>query len=126
MIAIQIFGAKKLIDTLQSKLVDKSSSEPFRKLVLKAEAKAKKSTVVDTGRLRSSISHKIQNKTGIIETNVDYAEFVEFGTQKMEARHMEGSAKVLGEGMFAYTIRDMADELKDFETKVVSGIEKAF
>ena len=48
------------------------------------EGEAKKLCVVDTGRLRSSITHSVDaNENGIsivIGTNVEYAPYVEFGT----------------------------------------------
>ena len=43
---------------------------------------------VDTGRLRGSITHGVDNaeKVAYIGTNVEYAAYVEFGTSKMPAR----------------------------------------
>lgn len=42
---------------------------------------------VDTGRLMNSISHATTNKAAYIGTNVEYALYVEEGTQKMAAAH---------------------------------------
>ena len=53
---------------------------------LKAEAEAKKICPVDTGRLRSSITHKVEGLLGEVGTNVHYAPYVEFGTRKMKAQ----------------------------------------
>lgn len=40
---------------------------------------------VDTGRLRNSITHDIEDKnTAVIGTNVKYAPYVEFGTSKSQ------------------------------------------
>ena len=41
---------------------------------------------VDTGRLRGSISHSHDDDTAYIGTNVEYAQYVEFGTRRMKAR----------------------------------------
>lgn len=42
---------------------------------------------IDTGRLRNSISHAVEDDAAYIGTNVEYAPYVEYGTQKMEANH---------------------------------------
>lgn len=41
---------------------------------------------VDTGRLRGSISHSHDDENAYIGTNVEYAQYVEFGTRRMSAR----------------------------------------
>lgn len=106
--------------------VSKGISDGLKKLTLKVEAFAKKSTVVDTGRLRSSITHEIGKDSAKVGTVVEYAEFVEYGTIKMEPRHMEASTKVLGQGMMAYTVEKMGDDIKEFEKKVISDTKKRF
>ncbi len=54
---------------------------------LKAEGYAKILCPVDTGRLRNSITHTRGGKeTEIIGTNVEYAPYVEFGTQRTKAQ----------------------------------------
>ena len=45
-----------------------------------AEGYAKESCPVDTGRLRASISHAVQEDTVYVGTNVEYAPYIEFGT----------------------------------------------
>ena len=53
---------------------------------LRIEGDAKKKCPCDTGLLRSSIQHRVENKDtnveGIIGTKTEYASFVEFGTSK--------------------------------------------
>ena len=50
---------------------------------LQAEGYAKRyETWVDTGRLRNSITHTSDDDTAYIGTNVEYAPYVEYGTQK--------------------------------------------
>ena len=60
------------------------------RLVLRIEALAKRLCAVDTGRLRSSITHDLgvdgRGLYGMVGTNVEYAIFLEFGTRHMRAR----------------------------------------
>lgn len=53
-----------------------------------AEGYAKDYCPVDTGRLRNSISHAVDESDNavVIGTNVEYAAYVELGTSRMEAR----------------------------------------
>lgn len=50
------------------------------------EGYAKLLCPVDTGRLRSSISHAPDGNTEYIGTNVDYAPYLEYGTVDMKAQ----------------------------------------
>jgi len=56
----------------------------------KVESAAKRNAPVDTGRLRSSITHELgqagRDLVARIGTNVDYAPHVEFGTYRMSAQ----------------------------------------
>ncbi len=100
-----IIGATKLISTLTSSRVIKGPLDKgIRKITFKYEALVKKATVVDTGRLRSSIHSEFNPMRASVGTNVFYAPFVEYGTQRMAARHVEGSSpeRIKGEGMFRY------------------------
>lgn len=55
---------------------------------LLAEAYAIKKCPVDTGRLRGSISHGVDEaeQCAFIGTNVEYAPYVEYGTSKMKPK----------------------------------------
>jgi HK97 gp10 family phage protein len=57
---------------------------------LRVESGAKRLCPVDTGRLRSSITHAVeqdeQGLVGRIGTDVDYAPFVELGTSRAPAQ----------------------------------------
>lgn len=57
---------------------------------VKIEAAAKRLCPVDTGRLRSSITHDVNRRgrtvVGRVGTNVDYAKHVEFGTRYQSAQ----------------------------------------
>lgn len=55
---------------------------------LTAEGYAKKNTPVDTGRLRNSIAHAVEDGAAFIGTNVEYAVFVEAGARGRSGVHM--------------------------------------
>ena len=44
--------------------------------------------LVDTGRLRNSISHTVDGEAVYIGSNVEYAPYVELGTSRAKAHHM--------------------------------------
>lgn len=46
------------------------------------EGQAVSTVAVDTARLKQSITKQVNPRTAIIGTNVEYAPYVEFGTQK--------------------------------------------
>jgi len=51
-----------------------------------AETYAKADCPVDTGRLRNSISHAVEDNEAVIGSDCEYASFVELGTRKMKAQ----------------------------------------
>lgn len=53
-----------------------------------AEGFAKRSTPVDTGRLRNSISHTVVGNDVYIGTNVEYGPYIELGTVNYTGKHM--------------------------------------
>lgn len=57
---------------------------------INVESAAKRVCPVDTGRLRSSITHSLatdeRGLLALIGTNVEYARYVEFGTRRMRAQ----------------------------------------
>ena len=55
---------------------------------LTAEGHAKKETPVDTGRLRNSIAHAVENDAAYIGTSTSYAPFVELGARGRKGVHM--------------------------------------
>ncbi|KKO08319.1 hypothetical protein LCGC14_0050170 [marine sediment metagenome] len=126
-LSLKFIGGKKLFAALSSsRTVGKPLDNGIRKTTLYYDGLVKKATVVDTGRLRSSIHHELNPKRASVGTNVQYAQFVEYGTAKMEARHMEGSSKVLGEGMFSYAWGLLLDWLKKGNHDIHVEIDKEF
>lgn len=59
-----------------------------KRAALAVEGGAKERCPVDTGRLRSSITHQVDadGLSAVVGTNVDYAPHVEFGTSRMAAQ----------------------------------------
>lgn len=59
-----------------------------KRAALNVEGGAKERSPVDTGRLRASIAHEIQEGglSALVGTNVEYAPHQEFGTQRMAAQ----------------------------------------
>lgn len=53
---------------------------------LQGERNAKMICPVDTGNLRNSITHTRDEEAAYIGTNVEYAPYVEYGTQKTKAQ----------------------------------------
>ena len=67
--------------------MDTKASKVLEMLGLKAEGYEKLICPVDTGRLRNSITHtQLDKTTEIIGTNVEYAAYVELGTQRQRAQ----------------------------------------
>jgi len=66
--------------------INKENKKIISKACLMVERDAKILCPVDTGRLRSSITHEIEGTTGRVGTNVEYALFLELGTEKMSPR----------------------------------------
>ena len=85
--------------------IDKPAQDGVRNIAKRLEAETKRATEVDTGRLRASMTHCMIGMGAEVGSNVKYASFVEYGTENMEARHMEGSRKILGLGMLGYALQ---------------------
>ena len=126
-ISIVMAGATKLVAALGSKdTIGKPVGDGIRKIALYYDGLVKKATVVDTNRLRSSITNQINPPNATIGTNVGYARFVEYGTANMEARHMEGGTKVLGTGMFAHAMGLLHSWLDKDNHNIHKDIDKEF
>lgn len=69
-----------------------------------AEGYAKDECPVDTGRLRNSISHEVQEDDVYIGTNVEYAPYVEYRDKARDkARHTTGKAHFLRDAATTHT-----------------------
>ena len=68
--------------------LEKAKKRGLEAIGLVAEGHAKKETPVDTGRLRNSISHAVDDTAAYIGTNVEYAPYVELGERGRDGKHM--------------------------------------
>lgn len=75
----EIINLDKLNYKLEN-LANLNVSKALNRACLVVENEAKRLCPVDTGDLRSSITHEINNDVGIVGTNKEYAPYVEFGT----------------------------------------------
>jgi len=124
----EVVGVEALLRKLSKDNFKQPISDSIKKMTVWFEANVKVSTPVDTGRLRSSIAARINPQEGQVFTNVKYAPFVEYGTHKMEARHVErgSSARKLGQGMFSYTLEQLQNKMRDFTNDLVKSIKVRF
>lgn len=81
----------------------------------KIEADAKLLAPVSTGHLRRSIKTKISKAgyTATIGTNVEYSNYVEFGTSKMDAQPFLIPAYVKHKDDFKEELKDILDKVGD-------------
>lgn len=75
----EIINLDKLNYKLEN-LANLDVSKALNRACLVVENEAKRLCPVDTGDLRSSITHEVHNDIGIVGTNKEYAPYVEFGT----------------------------------------------
>lgn len=68
--------------------IDRALVAALEEVGLVAEGYAKRACPVDTGRLRNSITHIVDEdgKCAVIGTNVEYAPYVELGTRHQKAQ----------------------------------------
>ena len=125
MLNFKIIGLDKLNKKLSSDTIKNPLAEGIKKIAFALEGETKKATVVDTGRLRSSIFTKYGATEGMVGTNVQYAPSVEYGvpTRNLEARHMEGGTRVLGLGMFGYGIEQIKKKMGNLLKSIGIAIE---
>ena len=124
----QLIGKANLLKRLDKRKASKPVAQSIRKLTHWFEATAKVSTPVDTGRLRSSIASEVKPHTGQVFTNVQYAPFVEYGTRKMEARHVDRGSSVrrLGKGPFTHALEQLHHKMGAFMGDLAQAIKVRF
>ena len=83
-----------------------------------AEGYAKDECPVDTGRLRNSISHEVQEDEVYIGTNVEYAPYVEFNEKARHDPPQFGGGK-------AHFLRDAAANHGDHYKEIMEAALKA-
>lgn len=82
-VIIQEDNAREIENAFNSQI-----AKALEEIGLLAEGYAKKACPVDTGRLRASITHKIDagDDSVYIGTNVEYGKYVELGTRYSKAK----------------------------------------
>lgn len=68
--------------------LERAKKRGLEAIGLTAEGYAKKDTPVDTGRLRNSVAHAVDDDAAYIGTNTSYAIFVETGARGRPGVHM--------------------------------------
>ena len=103
----------KGIDSLSNKL-DKvaavSANAGILKAALRIERTAKELVPVDTGTLRNSITHVVDNNTAKVGTSIEYAPDVEYGTSSQKAQPFLGPALTLNRKDIE---QDIADDIRN-------------
>lgn len=117
-IELEIKGMEKIQQKLEREaLLGSPLRQTMGRAALVLEREVKIATPVDTGRLRASVLPTISPDSvplwAKVGTNVKYASYVEYGTVKMDARHVtEGSSvRIKGKGMFAYAFEKVKDKI---------------
>lgn len=79
---VSVDGSEVIIqlDNIASNVLPDTIKKALEQSCLIVEGDAKVRCPVDSGQLRQSINHKVEDKTGWISTNVEYAPYVEIGT----------------------------------------------
>lgn len=124
---IRVEGTEELMRKLGPERIKNPVQEAIKKITKFLMDTVRVSTPVDTARLRSNITSKVIGETGEVATNVEYAPFVEYGTVRMEARHvmMGTSRRIFGEGMFTYSIGQLRHHIDDFTKDLGDKIKVA-
>lgn len=125
-LSLKLLGAEALFKKLKPKgTIIAPTNDQVKITTLKLEAEVKKATPVQFGRLQGSIFSDFSGGGASVGTSVQYAEFVEFGTDTMEARHVEGgSTRVFGTGPFTFAVHKL--DLKGVEVQLGDKIEKVW
>lgn len=74
-----ILNADRLSNKLE-KICNIDLTNPLNECCIIVENTAKELCPVDTGILRMSITHEVENNIGVVGTNTEYAPYVEIGT----------------------------------------------
>ena len=86
--------------------MEKAIERGLEAIGLTAEGHAKKETPVDTGRLRNSIGHAVEDKAAYIGSNVEYAPYVELGSRGRDGKHMLQRAATEHSGEYKRLLED--------------------
>ena len=111
-IKISLDVEKILREFNKTETVEKDVSKLIKNTLHNIERDAKKSGPVDTGRLRGSITTNIiSTYSGEVETNVEYAKYVEYGTRYQSAQPYFEPAVEKNEDKFNEELDKIIEEL---------------
>lgn len=111
-IKISLDVEKILREFNKTETVEKDVSKLIKNTLHNIERDAKKSCPVDTGRLRGSITTNIiSTYSGEVETNVEYAKYVEYGTRYQSAQPYFEPAVEKNEDKFNEELDKIIEEL---------------
>lgn len=124
----QLIGATQLLKKLDKRNFKSPVDKSIRKITTWYHQTVVVSTPVDKSRLRPSISMRVQGQTGEVFTNIEYAPFVEYGTRKMKARHVDrgSSARRLGKGPFTHALEQLHHKMGAFMGDLAQAIKVRF
>ena len=79
---VSVDGSEVIIklDNISSNVLPDAIRRALEQSCLIVEGDAKTKCPVDSGQLRQSINHKVEDNAGWVSTNVEYAPYVELGT----------------------------------------------
>lgn len=79
---VSVDGSEVIIqlDNISSNILPDAIRKALEQSCLIVEGDAKAKCPVDSGQLRQSINHKVEDNAGWVSTNVEYAPYVEIGT----------------------------------------------
>ena len=79
---VSVDGSEVIIqlDNIASNVLPEAIRKALEQSCLIVEGDAKVRCPVDSGQLRQSINHKVEDNAGWVSTNVEYAPYVEIGT----------------------------------------------
>lgn len=86
---------------------------------LVAEGYAKLKCPVDTGRLRSSIEYKVEDKECYIGTNAEYAPYVELGTGSFYA----GGSAIKGQKAQSYLKPAVSEHSGEYRQIIIDNLK---
>ena len=126
--SIALIGKAALLGKLDKGNFKKPVSDSIRKITIWYHRTTMAATPVDKNRLRPSVHYNIAPQGGEVSTNVEYAPYVEYGTSKMEARHVQrgSSARILGIGPFTYALEQLHNKMGQFMGELARGIKVRF
>lgn len=79
---VSVDGSEVIVklDNISSNVLPDAIRRALEQSCLIVEGDAKTKCPVDSGQLRQSINHKVEDNAGWVSTNVEYAPYVEIGT----------------------------------------------